>query len=192
MLSKLARHRREGFTLIELMIVVAILSICFAIALPELRSVLNNSQIRSYADELLAGLQLARAEAIRSNAPVTITLAGNANNNAGWVITDNAVPPITIDQRSLNEGTSLVNLVVQQPVPAADPMVMTFNGLGQMIVPAAQPVQILVRSAVAGSCITDAPAGPNRCLNLRIAIGGRIQLCDPNPALSMNNPQRCI
>jgi type II secretion system protein H len=71
--SRPRRHMR-GFTLSELMIVVAIAAILAAIAAPSLKSLVRGVAVRGAASELVTGIQFARSEAIRANRAVTLTL----------------------------------------------------------------------------------------------------------------------
>ncbi|MDR1062901.1 MAG: GspH/FimT family pseudopilin [Azoarcus sp.] len=66
-------HMR-GFTLSELIIVVAIAAILAAIAVPSLKSLIRGVAVRGAASELVTGIQFARSEAIRANRAVTLTL----------------------------------------------------------------------------------------------------------------------
>jgi type IV fimbrial biogenesis protein FimT len=62
----------RGFTLVELMITVAVMVILAAIASPSMIELVNNRRAAGQTEELVAALQLARAEAIRRNARVTV------------------------------------------------------------------------------------------------------------------------
>ena len=61
-----------GFTLIELMVVIAIIAIGLGIAAPSVRNLTLNAQMSAQANDLLADLALARSEAIKRNARVAI------------------------------------------------------------------------------------------------------------------------
>ena len=76
----------RGFTLVELMITVAVMVILAAIATPSMTAMLNNSRAAGQTEELVASLQLARAEAIRRNARVTVCAGTGVvcNGSATW------------------------------------------------------------------------------------------------------------
>ncbi|MBD1399405.1 GspH/FimT family pseudopilin [Pelobacter sp. M08fum] len=64
---------QRGFTLIEIIIAMAIFAILAAIAVPNFNVWRQNSQLRSDVRLILGALQQARVEAITRNQPVTIT-----------------------------------------------------------------------------------------------------------------------
>ena len=66
--------RNTGFTIMELMVVVSILGLLSAIAIPNVFAWKSNRQIVNAANELNAVFQLARTEAIKENADVVITI----------------------------------------------------------------------------------------------------------------------
>lgn len=61
------RTNHSGFTLIELMITIAVLGILAAIALPSFQSTLERLRVKGAAENFFADLQFARTEAIKQN-----------------------------------------------------------------------------------------------------------------------------
>ncbi|MWL88146.1 GspH/FimT family pseudopilin [Cupriavidus sp. SW-Y-13] len=81
-------HRgARGVTLIELMVTLSVLATLAAVATPNLQSFLHNSRLSADATRLFADLELARSEAARRNATVTLCPvdAGNACSN-NWTL----------------------------------------------------------------------------------------------------------
>lgn len=58
----------RGFSLIEMMVTVAIMAILVMVAAPSYTNYLSSQAIRNAGESLVSGLQVARGEAIRSNA----------------------------------------------------------------------------------------------------------------------------
>lgn len=81
----------EGLTLIELMIVIAIISILAAMAAPSFNSILRRHQVSAETDVLFALIHLARTEAIKRNSVVTICKSNDADQcggtwTDGWIV----------------------------------------------------------------------------------------------------------
>lgn len=74
-------RRHNGFTLVELMVTIAVLAIIATIAVPSFTSTLVATRIRSAASALQGQLMFARSEAIKRNADVTLTWS---SGSAGW------------------------------------------------------------------------------------------------------------
>lgn len=80
------RIRAAGFTLIELMFVVAVLAILAAIAGSASRTLWKGHRIRNVGVELTSSLILARSEAMKRNAQVTVTPVSATDWSRGWVV----------------------------------------------------------------------------------------------------------
>ena len=79
--------RSPGFTIIELLIAVAILGIISMLAAPSFREFIIGSQVRSGASDLYGSALLARSEAIKRNATITLCRSADAATCAttgGW------------------------------------------------------------------------------------------------------------
>jgi type IV fimbrial biogenesis protein FimT len=72
----------HGFTLIELMTVIALLAILSAIAAPSLRTFIENQRLRNASFDVVSDLLLARSEALTRQSLVVVTPSGS--DSAGW------------------------------------------------------------------------------------------------------------
>ena len=70
----------SGFTMIELLVAIAIAAIVVAVGVPELRSFVQKGQIITVTNELLASFHVARSEAIRQNASACVCPSDSAND----------------------------------------------------------------------------------------------------------------
>ncbi len=62
-----------GFTLVELMVTVAVAAILMAIAVPNMRSVIQNTRISNQINELTSDLNFARSEAIKRGSDTAVS-----------------------------------------------------------------------------------------------------------------------
>ena len=78
------RHR--GFTLIELLVTIAVMVIVATIAVPGFQSMMVSNRLASDHNEILAGLTLARSEAIKRRQDVTFEVT----NDSPWAFEINS------------------------------------------------------------------------------------------------------
>lgn len=83
------RRSGRGFTLLELMIVMAIVGVLASFAVPSMRNMVLTARLRTSASDLYSTLVLARAEAIKRNANIVITPVASDWRN-GWNVTSGA------------------------------------------------------------------------------------------------------
>ncbi|MFT5643528.1 MAG: type IV fimbrial biogenesis protein FimT [Janthinobacterium sp.] len=82
----LARQRQLGFTLHELMISLAIVSILGVLAMPPMAAMIATQRMKSVASDLYAALIRARSEAIKRNAETTLSPNIALLWQSGWSI----------------------------------------------------------------------------------------------------------
>jgi type IV fimbrial biogenesis protein FimT len=85
--------RALGFTMIEMLMTIAIATILLSLAIPSFRYVTNSNRIASELNGLLGDLQLARAEAIKEGRTVTVcqssdgaTCTDSTSWQGGWIV----------------------------------------------------------------------------------------------------------
>jgi type IV fimbrial biogenesis protein FimT len=166
--------KSSGFSLIELMVVVALLAIVASVGFPSFRGMLMNSQVRNATESVLNGIQKARAEAVKRNANVEFVLGADT----GWVV---QLPSGTnIESRSSSEGS--VN-VTRTTTPATSTTV-TFNSFGGVTAAnATAPTAPFTQ-------VDFAATGADRSLRVTVGAGGNVRMCDPNLAAG-SNPRAC-
>ena len=88
--------KQGGFTLTELIMVVAIVAILLSIAVPSYRYITNSYRMSSEVNGLLGDLMYARSEAIKEGQFVTVcvtvngkTCSGNTSWDRGWLVFSN-------------------------------------------------------------------------------------------------------
>lgn len=79
--------RRKGFSLVELLLVVAVLAVVLGVGVPSLRSLMQRQKITTTVNDFFASLNLARSEAIQRGGRVDMVPADDAGDWAkGWVV----------------------------------------------------------------------------------------------------------
>lgn len=89
------KRRAPGFTLIELMVALAVAAIILTIGVPAFTSMIKNHRQSVRANEVLAAVYLARSEAIKRNHAISLcgSSAGTKCDGgwaAGWLVYDDA------------------------------------------------------------------------------------------------------
>lgn len=161
-------HQR-GVTLIELSITIAVAATLIALAVPSFQIMLANAQIRTAAQALHDGLQLARTEAIRRNERVIFT----KGTQSAWTVSVESDASV-VQTRASGEGSTVASVAVT-PTGATR---LTFNSLGRVVANTDGSASISQLDVdVPGSVV---PSADSRELRITITTGGAIRLCDPN------------
>lgn len=91
------RRTETGFTLIELVVAIAILAIILGLAVPSMQSYILNQRVRNATFDLTSDLLYTRGEATKRNADVLIAATGGSWQN-GWTISAGGV---TLKERQI-------------------------------------------------------------------------------------------
>ncbi len=87
--------RVQGFTLLELMVTVAIMAIMAAIAFPSMRDFVSNSRLVNRSEQIANAFRFARTEAVRMNTPVLL---------CGVLIRKDGRPTGVCDETKISDG----------------------------------------------------------------------------------------
>ncbi len=144
-----------GFTLIELMVTVAVLAILMAVATPSFTDILVSMRMRAAAYDLVGDLVLARSEALKRGTNVTITPAATGWTG-GWTVTSAVVGADPVSKR---------NAVGSGVVFASSPNTVVFDKNGRI----ADAVNVIRFSLAQGGtnkrCISLDPSGRPKSSN---------------------------
>lgn len=170
----------RGFTLIELMITVAILAILLGVGVPSFVDYIRNSRTSTQVNELATALGFARSEAIARGVPVSVAAIDNVTLANGWcVFVGNGaavVPDVCTPATEIRRfPTPLVDVALQAP-PATPPRiplppVVAFDRLGRRIPPTPALAGELGVTVVPASCSMGSSL---RARVLSISPGGRV------------------
>jgi type IV fimbrial biogenesis protein FimT len=187
----------RGFTLIEALVAMAVLGIMMAYGMPMYTAWIQNAQIRTAAESISNGLQLARNEAVRLNRPVRFELTDAANTAwriCLWDTPNNdcmAGPNIqerngvdggqnaSVGGSNMDDGNYAVALMPGNQIPAG----VTFNPMGRSDSPGFDLRRIDVRNTVLS-------AAEERRLVILLSIAGQSRMCDPKH-IRTTNAQGC-
>ncbi|HXF46721.1 MAG TPA: GspH/FimT family pseudopilin [Burkholderiaceae bacterium] len=110
--SGAGRPAARGFSLIELLVVIAIVALLLGVGVPNMQSYVVSSRLAGSANDMYTALNLARSEAVRRQAQVTLAhngAAGSRDWTSGWTMFVDADGDGTLDagEEVLRVGAAL-------------------------------------------------------------------------------------
>ena len=112
----------RGFTLLELMVTLAVLVILITVGIPAFADLVQNNRITAQTNELVSALNVARAEAVKRGRNVQVVVATQANGwSAAVSIVGGPAEPVRVIERADSVVTVTAGAVVFRPtgVPVA-------------------------------------------------------------------------
>lgn len=211
---------QPGLTMIELMVTITILAVLLVATMPSIGQWLRNTSIRNAAESIQNGLTRARAEAVKRNETISLSLVSVASNgqfngscalssrSASWVVSrDNpagkcdvsitglppdagALAPYILAKQAQGDGSPNVSVSLKQP-----------NGNDPCGASDSTSTSIAFNGFGRLASLPAWANGPIRCVEvtgatgtrpLRIVIGtgGTVRMCDP-AVTDANDPRRC-
>ena len=90
----MSMERQQGFTLVELLITIVVISILLATAVPSFMQAIKNNRVAGQANSLVVSMQVARNEAVKRGVSTIICAAnadmdacsGNNDWSTGWIV----------------------------------------------------------------------------------------------------------
>jgi len=123
--------KQDGFTMYELLTVIAILAVLASIAVPNIISWRPKAKLRGASNNLRADLQMARLRALREKAIVAVIFTANGYS----IFIDNGVNPgdwnLDADELLIKSRQLPTGITISMPTTFSSPNNRTrFNGMG--------------------------------------------------------------
>lgn len=161
--------KRRGFTLVELLVTLAVLAVAATLAAPSAARMIASRKVQTAAQSILDGLTQARTEAVRRNTQVRFDLTAGGT---GWTVTQ--VSSGTVLHSFASPDWSALLLASAGSATSA-----TFLSTG-LLQGGTQLSQVTISS----------PSSDNAVRRVNVFGGGLIRLCDPTVTVA-DDPRRC-
>jgi len=191
-------RRLAGFTLVELVVAMAIVLILTVVAVPAMTTWMANARVQGIAEQLQNSVRLAQSEAMRRGRQTVLVLTNStpgatatpASNGKNWYI--QALPLLS------GEAIGDTAAYVQGSAISSDtrtgitgPAVVCFNSIGRQVSNSATGLGSNCTAQTQTYAITVAGVTAVKTLNVTVSTGGQIRMCDTAKTLSSTSPDGC-
>ncbi|MGH8645914.1 MAG: GspH/FimT family pseudopilin [Gammaproteobacteria bacterium] len=169
--------RSSGFTLVELMITLALAAIILSAAVPSFRDLVQNNRITAQVNEFVTALNVARSEAVKRGVSVRVctsvngaSCAGGGGWQQGWIVFSDIDGDATPDT-----GTG-------QCLATEDCLLRVVNGplAGNATVTATSPFAVYQASGMVGAALTFTHTIPqctgDQARTISVSTTGRVSI----------------
>jgi len=181
----------NGFTLIELMVVIAVLAIIATVAVPGMGNFLDSNKLRGATSQLYADLQYARSESIKQNSNISISLSSNGGTSWCYGISTNASCDCTVtDPADANactlpqSGTNILKTGYSSDFNGV--RIISPSGTNQIIA-TFDPVRGIATAA--GSVVFE--SHNNLETHVTVSVLGKVSACTPSGAKNVTGYSAC-
>ena len=192
-------RRPLGFTLVELVVTVALLALLMGLAAPAFTLWTRNAQVRTVSDALQNGARLAQAEAVRRNRQMVFFLTNSAAcdstitpavNGSFW-----SIRTVALLSGEAVETVQCGNLSDRAAgVAIAGPTLICFNSMGRQTANADPGFGASLPCTLDASGVSRynfSALGSDRPQRVLVSLGGQVRMCDPARTLSTSDPDGC-
>lgn len=171
--------KNKAFTMLELMVVVAIVAITTSMAAPSLLNWLDTLKVQSKGENIISGLNKARAESLKRGVPVEISFDAKGNWSVGCETVNTDVnselycPLATIENSESKQSDDNHVAVTFSPSNSS----IVFNSLGGVLNSTGYISQIDVSSSNSSVQVKK---------RVIIKVGGAIKSCNPDLATGVD------
>lgn len=179
--DKACAHPQQGFTLVEMMVVVAIVGVMSAFAVPEFSRMVARNDVKEAARQIAVTIQTARMLAMNTNTAVTIqpqlVLVGNGQTLQVSVQNANGGPllnPTTNTPLATGSNTSAAHVTSLTAPGGAAITPISINPQG-LLAPVGTPGQVWLVTGTQANVVysvTISPGGRVRWCGMAVAAGG--------------------
>jgi type IV fimbrial biogenesis protein FimT len=165
----------RGMTLLEVMITLSIIAIVAAVTIPSFSDFILNQRAKGAAEALVAALQNAKAESVKTNSEISIVFkpgtTNAAHSSSSWCY-GMTIPSSTSCDCSASPSDCATGSVVDGD--SFKDVTINFNSSDKRTI---EPIRGGAANATQGTVIFD--AGNNKKLGVTLSTIGRIRMCLP-------------
>jgi len=201
-----AARPARGFSLIELIVVIALAGVLLSLGIPAITSWTGDARLHSVAESFTNGLRLAQATAVtRSHVTAFAVTSATpaydavpAANGSNWmVLVDPLSSSETMDSNWLIQSSTEARQYGVS-VNSNNQTVVCFNSFGQQTANLTTTQTSLPANSCATPGVDTSPtyfelsrSGSSRKYRVLVYAGGRVRMCDAAKTLSTTNPDGC-
>lgn len=197
-MSPMRKSALSGFSLVEVMITLALIGIAMGIAIPSIQTLLSTQKMKTAAFDLVTTVMQARSEALKWGVPTLgipeISMVASVGGlSEGWCVTFTSASTCKVlDATGPGPAVMLANKATSRITYSALPKPVVFGHSGRLLSGAgfaAAPVRILVQDAdgyaTARCVVIDSNGNPRTY----VQSGG--DLASPRFTFGSNTNQEC-